>query len=427
VTSTDSWPVMTAAGRVAARTDRRPVAGGWYDDTASTTFITWAGRHVDNYAQSYNHATATWSEPVFVGTGDADPHNYPVIIQAADGHLLVFRGMHNRELVMARSEHPRSIEGKWSQHVIAEGAGATYPMPVRTANDDIFVFIRETVRFLDPEAPDDLRPVTYVRSTDNGLTWQNTEQLTGARFALGPTDRADNMNEVYIGQLRLEPAGRGRPERIHIVYTLAGGGPEGYKHDRYHRNIYYTVFTPQDLRFRTPAGADLGFFVDDAIAESRLRIVETPLEQLPPSEAGYLVRSPDYIQLVGTIAGRTPFVVWMQTDMAGMVTDHVAVWTKRGWRVRPIGAGRWIKDMEQVGPLTWRIYSTRYASTTIETHLLYLGRWWRRERAIETPRPVQRIELIAGYRDPARILVTGASGSRDVAEADGDIYVAGPA
>lgn len=34
-------------------------------------------------------------------------------------------------------------------------------------------------------------------------------------------------------------------------------------------------------------------------------------------------------------------------------------------------------------------------------------------------------QVIAGFRDPARILATGASSARDVSVADGDIYVAG--
>ena len=44
---------------------------------------------------------------------------------------------------------------------------------------------------------------------------------------------------------------------------------------------------------------------------------------------------------------------------------------------------------------------------------------------LATPTPVQRIEVIGGYRDPARILATGASSARDVSTADGDVYVAG--
>ena len=55
------------------------------------------------------------------------------------------------------------------------------------------------------------------------------------------------MNEIYIGQLRHEPATLGRPERVAIVYTLAGGRPEGHLHDRYHKNIYHAYFSPKDL------------------------------------------------------------------------------------------------------------------------------------------------------------------------------------
>ena len=56
---------------------------------------------------------------------------------------------------------------------------------------------------------------------------------------------------------------------------------------------------------------------------------------------------------------------------------------------------------------------------------LTAGSFWRYEATIATPKPVRRIEVIGGYRDPARILATGASGARDVAVADGDISVAG--
>src|SRR6266545_2849461 len=159
---------MTAASGVAARSDRRPVAGGCYDRSADTTFVTWAGRHEDNYVQAYDHQTRAWSAPVKVGDGGGDSHNYPTIVQAGDGHLLVFRGMHNEKLVMARSARPHSTDGQWTEEVVAEGAGATYPMPLLTANGDIFVFVRETVRHLDPTTPTDLRPVKYVRSSDAG-------------------------------------------------------------------------------------------------------------------------------------------------------------------------------------------------------------------------------------------------------------------
>ena len=49
---------------------------------------------------------------------------------------------------MARSPGPHSIDGTWTDVIIAEGLGATYPMPFRTADGTAF---RET-------AGDSIRP-----------------------------------------------------------------------------------------------------------------------------------------------------------------------------------------------------------------------------------------------------------------------------
>jgi hypothetical protein len=81
--------------------------------------------------------------------------------------------------------------------------------------------------------------------------------------------------------------------------------------------------------------------------------------------------------------------------------------------------------MEPAGPHAWRVYATvEGAPSGISTYLL-CGTSWRPETTIATPKPVQRIELITNFRDPARILATGASSARDVSVADGDIYVGG--
>ena len=412
--------LMTPATSVAARSDRRPVAGGVYDATARRTFISWAGRFEDNYVQGYDHRTRTWSDPVRVAGGDNDSHNYPTLIQADDGHLLVFRGLHNRELWVARSPQPHSIDGTWTDTIIPEGLGATYPMPFRTADGTIFVFIRETAGDFDKTYPTDTRPMKYVRSTDNGATWQSSEALTGDKWNIAPLGRADNMNEIYIGQLRYEPASLLHGERVAIVYTLAGGGPEGHLHDRYHRNIYYTYFTPRDLHFHAANGKDLGTKIDDPEQERYLKVAETPLQTVNP-------RSPDYINLVGTTLGALPFVVWMQLDENAQVHDYAALWSPiGGWRTREIGTGVRVRDMEQVNLLTWRVYGTDSAGATgISTYRLTPGSAWQHESTIPTRQAVQRIEVIGGYRDPARILATGASSAREVAVADGDIYVAG--
>jgi hypothetical protein len=414
--------LATPATKVGARSDRRPVAGGVYDPAAKKTFISWGGVLEDNYVQAYDHRNGTWSAPVRVASGDNDSHNYPTLVQADDGHLLVFRGLHNRELWYARSPRPHSIEGTWTDTNIPEGLGATYPMPFKTSNGAIFVFIRETAGDFDKTFPTDTRPMKYVRSTDNGKTWKSSLTLTGDKWNIAPLGRADNMNEIYIGQLRHEPANRSHGERVAIVYTLAGGGVEGHLHDRYHHNMYYTYFNPRNLHFYSVDGRDLGTKIDDADQEAYLKIVETPFQTVNP-------RSPDYINLVGsTLGGALPFVMWMQFDAAGGVHNWASVNVPgAGWQSREVGAGFRIREMEPVDKYTWRVFGTPTAAgaPNIDTYRLTLGTNLQHESTIATPGAVQRIELIDGFRDPARILATGASSAREVTVADGDIYVVG--
>jgi len=443
--------LVTVAPASAARTDRRPVGGGVHDPRAGKTFISWGGFQEDNYVQEYDHRRRTWSAPKRVAGGDNDSHNYPTLIQADDGHLLVFRGLHNRELWVARSPRPHSIEGTWTDTIIPEGLGATYPMPVKTSDGTIFVFIRETAGDFDPNYPTDTRPMKYVRSVDNGLTWQSSAALTGDRWCIAPLNRPDNMNEIYMGQLRHEPATRTHPERIAMVWTLAGGGPEGHLHDRYHRNIYYAAFSPVDLRFRSAAdlrvgsavdmrvgsaedrrfrpamagrdavpGHDLGTSIDNDDQEQHLKVADTELQTINP-------RSPDYISLVGsTLGGRAPFVVWMQIDGQGQVHGHSAVHLGGGWRHQELGTGARFRDMEPAGDLSWRVYATPDpAAPGVDIYRLMPGFSFRRESSLVTPQAVQRIEVIAGSRSPARLLLTGNSSAREVTIADGDVYVAG--
>lgn len=407
------FAVTTTATNVAARSDRRPVAGGVFDKKVNRTFISWAGQYEDSYVQSYDHRKSTWSAPNRIADGASDAHNYPTMVQAGDGHLLVFRGMHNIELRMSRSPRPHSADGVWEETLISKNA-ATYPMPFVTRDGTIYVFYRETTRDLDGTTPTDTRPMLYVVSKDNGRTWKTSTELTGDRFAIGSTARADNMNEIYIGQLRQEGNGR-----VRIVYTLAGGGPEGNKHDRYHRNIYYTWFDPQNRHFYSAGGLDLGTQIDDADQEKHLKVAETPLT-LPNN-----VKSPDYIQQVGTTLGR-PFLLWFMGDEAGgPLRNHLSTWNGRKWETKEVARGLRTREVEPVDLLTWRVYATEDGKPNVNTYLVRLGRSWSPETVIPTAKPVQRVEVVENFRDPARAIFSGASSNRDVAIADGDIHVAG--
>lgn len=407
------FTVTTTATNVAARSDRRPVAGGVYDKKAGKTFISWAGQYEDSYVQAYDHRKSTWSTPNRVADGDSDAHNYPTMVQAKDGHLLIFRGMHNIELRMSRSPQPNSVDGVWEETLISKNA-ATYPMPFVTRDGTIYVFYRETTRDLDKVTPTDTRPMLYVVSKDNGKTWKTSTELTGDRFAIGSTSRADNMNEIYIGQLRLEDNGR-----VRIVYTLAGGGTEGHLHDRYHRNIYYTWFDPKNRHFYSASGKDLGTQIDDADQETHLKVAETPLT-LPNA-----VKSPDYIQQVGTTLGK-PFLLWFMGDEAkGPLRNYLSTWNGRNWETKEVARGLRTREIEEVDLFTWRVYATEDGKPNVNTYLVRFGRFWSPESVIPTAKPVQRVEIVENFRDPARAIFSGASSARDVAIADGDIYVAG--
>ena len=414
------FTLLTAATNVASRTDRRPVAGGVYDRDARATFISWGGLNQDSYVQAYDHRTGTWSAPNFVVGGRGDSHNYPTMVQADDGHVVIVIGMHNGESVVARSPRPHSVEGTWTSSVVAAGAAASYPMPFRTKKGELFAFFRETSRTLDRTVPTDTRPMLYMRSRDNGVTWQSSKEIVGAPYVLGSTDRPDHLNEIYIGQIRYEEAGFGRRERVHFVWTLAGGGPDQHLHDWFHKDIHYATFDPNTLHFHDASGTDLGTQLNNADMEERCKVIVTPFVR----PAGQ--KAPDYIQQVGTVAERWPFVLWFSSDDAGLLHNFASVWTGREWRTKEVATGIRTREIEQVNPLTWRVYATRDGQPNIETFLITLGQFWRPETVIATPKPVQRIELIGGFRDPARILATGASSAREVTVADGDVYVAGP-
>ncbi|WP_020667061.1 BNR-4 repeat-containing protein [Amycolatopsis nigrescens] len=109
------FSVLTPATSVASRTDRRPMAGGVYDPAADTTFISWSGQAADSYVQGYHHGRRTWSEPRKVAGGESDPHNYPTLVLAADGHRLVFRGMHNSRTVVSRAPLAHSLDCTWTE------------------------------------------------------------------------------------------------------------------------------------------------------------------------------------------------------------------------------------------------------------------------------------------------------------------------
>ena len=82
--------------------------------------------------------------------------------------------------------------------------------------------------------------------------------------AIKNTDvRPDNLNEIYVGAVKHESAHAGLSEKIHISWSIAGGGPEGPEHDRYHKNGYYSYLNLTNEHFYNAAGFYLGTSINN--------------------------------------------------------------------------------------------------------------------------------------------------------------------
>jgi hypothetical protein len=403
------FSIMTAASGLASNNDRRAVGGGVYDRAVGRTYISWTGANADNYVQSYDHATGVWSAPVLAGAGDGDQHNYPVMVLTRSGHVLVFRGMHNQQLFMARSNREHDVTS-FTDGPVGPAPAATYPMPIVADNGDVYVFYRETMETVTRppnRAPTDFRPMQYVVSSDDGLTWTSGQDLFGFPFAFGSSDRPDNENEVYVGQIRHQSAADGRPERFLIVWTLAGGGFEGHAHARFDHNLYFASFTPADRHFHDAAGDDLGTSIIGGAMDACLVVA-----------SGYANNSPGVQQLVGAVAGGAPVVVWYTTDQV-----HSARWNGAGWNVADTGSKFFFFDMQRLSENRWRLFAG--APGGVQTYLVDAGTSWSPEVFVPTPTDLRHGSIITSYTDPARMILEGLASANTPSVADGNIYVLG--
>lgn len=404
------FTVHTVATDVAVRSDQRAMAGGVYDPAAGQTFICWIGQNSHPTVAAYDHRRRLWSAPVVAGTSPfGDAHNYPAMVQADDGRLLVFHGSHNSVQKLTVSE-PHTIDGAWTDQVLPQAPRSSYPMPVKAANGDIYLFYRDTPHLDDRTKFTDDRPIHYLLSTDDGRTWTHSRDLTGgAPYVIGSTGRPDNHNEVYIGEITASGG------RFHLVWTIAGGGPGVHDHDRYHRNLYYAAFQPSDRHFYSVTGADLGPAIDGDAMESHTKVLHTELQRAKP-----LTRDIGYTHLVGVMAGGRPVLPFHRQDGDTTVVN-VARWTGRTWQVESVHREGTLLEMERLTPNRFRVYTK--APEGVAT--FRLDKHWRSEAVVPTPTAIQRAAVIPNHREPARVVLTGQTSTANQQLADGDVFVLG--
>ncbi len=400
---------QTTASRARVHSDRRPMGAGVYDRAADKTYISWMGKDSDAFVQEYDHRTGRWSTPEKVGSSYPDKHNYPVMVQADDGTLLVFHGAHNSPLKLAT----RAADGTWSDRSLGEVAPyhASYPMALKADNGDIYVFFRDTLKEDDPTQFTDDRPLQYLRSTDDGKTWQSSGELTGHPYILG-SERDDNLDEVYVAEITKSEG------KFHLLWTMAGGGsPDVHGHGTQIHDVFYATFDPATRRFASAAGEDLGDQLDQDEMLAKAIVWRSNRE---------LLHGTGFTHSVQTLADGSPVIIFYDNQSGGQRAWLTAGrYTRRGWEFTRLTQEYGLLDSEKIGPNTLRVYTQRGAEPGITTFTLDRGRVWRPGQYIWTDTFLQKGNVIEGGRDPARVIAETNTGTQDQTVQTGNVYAIG--
>ncbi|GAA0931378.1 BNR-4 repeat-containing protein [Nonomuraea longicatena] len=402
---------QTTATHARVHSDRRPMGAGLYDAKANRTHISWMGKDSGAYVQEYDHGTGRWSTPVKVGSSFKDKHNYPVMVQADDGRLLVFHGAHNSPLRLAT----RAADGTWSDRSLGDVAPyhASYPKALKASDGDIYVFFRDTLKEDDRTKFVDDRPMQYLVSTDDGTTWKSSGELTGHPYILG-SERADNMDEVYMAEIT---QARGR---FHLLWTMAGGGhPDVHGHGTQIHDVFYAAFDPATRRFASVTGEDLGDQLDENEMLTKAIVWRSNRE---------LLHGTGFTHSVQTLSDGRPVIVFYDNQPGGQRPWLTAGrWSGRQWEFTRLTQEYGLLDSEKIGPDTLRVYTTRGSEPGITAFLLDRGRTWRRGQYIWTDTRLQKGNVIEGGRDPVRMVAETNTGTQDQSAQIGNVYAVGEA
>lgn len=308
----------------------RNLGSGAYDPAAGSagkTFVTWAGPEMDIWARAYDHASNTWETAVRVmdnnWSRENDYHNYPVIILAPNGKLLIFQIDHNYQMYMFTPSSVGSLSGTWARTtVIPAGEGPAYPTPV-VAGGTVYFFYRSRIT-------DTYRTLRYIKSTDNGATWSNSRAIIDTNG-----QQAGDLNTVYIDEAGYEGAVSGRPARIRIVYHLAGGAFNNEKT----KNIYFAYLHTNDDSMHAVDGSSLGTVIDGgdfANEESnRIRVFLS----LPTTSNPKPVEERNTSRPISSQAGR-PLVGFNHNSGDGTGWKaYTATWNGSNWLTRRMMQG----------------------------------------------------------------------------------------
>jgi hypothetical protein len=392
----ETYSATMLSPNAGAVTDRRPIPIGFYDATVNRTWVTWMNGSSDAVIKEFNHATGTWSADKVVGNATfVDKHNYPSLIRGADDRLYIFYGCHNSPLRMTKSPNPLSMAGTWSDRSISQAPKASYPAPVLTSNGTLYVghrHTRQTSGFTDD------RPYAFAKSTDNGATW--TWQLV-----IDPYPRSDNLTEIYNGKVSYEPAHDGRKAKIHMAWTIAGGGPGQHAHATYGRNVYYAYLDPSNDHMAGADGVDLGTTINNTEMEQHCKVLDTGCSNCGHQAA--LQVSAHYLD------NGNPIVIYSHLNN-GLSSS---VWNGSSWVKRVLTSGEGEpRELFKFGPQHFKAFrstgtSCEYFRTTDG------GLSWALEGTVTPPHSVDRCYVINNHHPDVKLFMEDRADNGDTSVA----------
>lgn len=226
------------------------------------TYIVWPGAGMSPQLRVLDEATGTLSPLIQIKELDHNGkwayHDYPSIVVGKDETVHVFMAEHVRKLLYFRSTPGGATTEPWTATEFPEAAG--YPFAILSESGSIFIFY---IWNMDPKYVTPERPLYFRRSDDNGQTW--SEPVKCMDWDL------DDMRELYVGTIKLEPAQGNYPERINIVLTTSGRGG----HNKCHKDIYYAYMDVKTQTMHDVTGSDLGACITGAEKWGKLKVVDT--------------------------------------------------------------------------------------------------------------------------------------------------------
>lgn len=326
---------------------RRPLGGAEVYGSDPKTVLTYSGDNMSVYVREYDEGTSSWSAQKKIYTNFYDYpnayHNYPTIIRAPNGRLLVFYFYHDQEGFQLSAPFTNSIDGVWSRKQILDTSERPgYPMPV-VAGNDIYLFYRHKVNNV-------YRTTRYIKSSDNGQSWSSPVTAIDTQNRDG-TGGAGGFNEIYHNDIAFETGRAGHPDRLRMSFHLAGDGG----HNARSRGVYFGYFNLDDETWESPDGTYLGSVLDYGDLFSRAAATKLLVDPaMPTSSDNKPVNSIMPTQKIYSSSDQ-PIIGYNinggGTAPGNDTKPYTATFTNGSWQINGFGSGldNWeLKELQKV-------------------------------------------------------------------------------